>query len=267
MIERLPELIETVRQGSKYRHIHEDLIRNIAMSELNKDRSWKETIKAVRNKIHQVGSAYQPTGIDYERLIEVMKSLPRDIQNPLVKDFCRDTMKQHASTRERLVILDQFYLTIFTNHAPITSLLDVACGLNPLALAWIPLSPECDVMVCDIYGDQIDFLNLFFDYFQINGKAICCDLTQEVPEGDFQIALVLKTIPCLEQIDKKIGSRLLNGINSKNILVSFPAKSLGGRDKGMRQFYSAHFEAIIAEHNWQVDKFSFSNEEAFLVHK
>ena len=267
MIERLPELIETVRQGSKYRHIHEDLIENIALTELSKNRSWKETIKAVRNKIHQVGSAYQPTGIEYDHLVQLMKNLPRDIQNPQVKEFCRETMKHHASTRERLEILDQFYSTVFSNTPHIDSILDVACGLNPLAIAWMPLAPEAKIMVCDVYNDQIDFLNLYFDYFHINGSAVCCDLTQELPEGNFQTALVLKTIPCLEQIDKKIGSRLLNGINAQSILVSFPAKSLSGRNKGMRQFYSAHFEEIIAENNWQVDSFSFSNEEAFLVHK
>lgn len=266
-MERLAELIAAVKEAPKYRNIHEDIIRRIATSELPKGRSWKETVKAVRNKIHQVGSAYQPQKIDYAHLIQKMESLPNDIQDPLVKQFCLDAMQKHTSTRERLVILDQFYKTTLSSFTTINSLLDVACGLNPLALAWMPLASDCRIQVCDIYTDQIDFLNHFFEYFQIKGKAVCCDLTQDLPAENFQIALILKTIPCLEQIDKTIGSRLLAGLNTQNLLVSFPVKSLSGRNKGMREFYSSHFEDIIAQNNWQVETFSFLNEEAFLVHK
>ena len=266
-MEGLEEIIAGVREGSKYRNIHEDIIRRIAAIELPKGRSRKETIKAVRNKIHQVGSAYQPQSIDYAHLIRQMDILPRDIHNPMVKQYCIEVMKMHASTRERLNILDQFYRTALSGFTAISSLLDVACGLNPLSLAWMPLASDCRIAVCDIYTDQIDFLNHFFEYFQINGKAVCCDLTQELPAEEFQIALVLKTIPCLEQIDKTIGTRLLSGLNARNILVSFPAKSLSGRNKGMREFYSSHFEEIIAQNNWQITAFSFSNEEAFLVRK
>ena len=86
-------------------------IRRIAVIELPKGRSRKETIKAVRNKIHQVGSAYQPQSIDYTHLIQEMESLPREIQDPMVKQYCMEVMKMHTSTRERLNILDQFYKT------------------------------------------------------------------------------------------------------------------------------------------------------------
>ena len=263
----LEEIIAGVKEASKYRNIHDDLIRRIAIIELPKGRSRKETIKAVKNKIHQVGSAYQPQTIDYTHLIRQMESLPREIQDPSVKQYCMEVMKMHTSTRERLNILDQFYKTTLSGFTAISSLLDVACGLNPLALAWMPLASDCRIEVCDIYRDQIDFLNHFFEYFRINGKAVCCDLTQELPVENFQIALVLKTIPCLEQIDKTIGTRLLSGLNAQNILVSFPAKSLSGRNKGMREYYSSHFEDIIAKNSWQTTVFSFNNEEAFLVHK
>ena len=98
----IEELIETVKSSNKYRNIHTGLVEHIAESELNKGRSWKDTVKAVRGKLHQVGAAYQPQPIHYEQLVEIMETLPQDLQHPAVKAFCQQAMLQHASTRERL---------------------------------------------------------------------------------------------------------------------------------------------------------------------
>ncbi len=81
------------------------------------------------------------------------------------------------------------------------------------------------------------------------------------------MAFLLKTIPCLEQVDKQIGLSLLEQIQAEHILVSFPAKSLGGRDKGMPTFYRDHFYELIEGQRWQVQEFNFSTEIAFLVTK
>jgi len=176
-------------------------------------------------------------------------------------------MQLHTSTVERLPILHSFYETILQDLIPVQSILDVACGLNPLTLPWIPLKKDAQIYVCDIYTDQIDFLNQFFTHFNIQGKAFCCDLTQEIPDNRTQIAFILKTIPCLEQIDKQIGTRLLSGIQSENLLISFPVQSLGGRDKGMRNFYDEHFRQMIADQGWQVQSNSFVTEEVYFVRK
>jgi 16S rRNA (guanine(1405)-N(7))-methyltransferase len=80
-----------------------------------------------------------------------------------------------------------------------------------------------------------------------------------------QLALLLKTIPCLEQLDKTVGARLLEGIQAEHILVSFPAQSLGGRGKGMLENYEAHFLQLVAGKNWAFRKYEFSTELAFLL--
>ncbi|PKO06118.1 MAG: hypothetical protein CVU41_08380 [Chloroflexi bacterium HGW-Chloroflexi-3] len=267
MDEQLEKMVKQVQEGAKYRFIHPELIENIARNELKKGRSWKDSIKAIRSKLHQVGSAYQPQGINYERLYSEMKSLPQDIHNPEVRRYFIQTMGNHASTRERLQIIDQFYLEILSSLSPIESILDVACGLNPLALAWMPVSSSVQLIVCDIYMDQIEYLNAYFEHFNINGKAYCCDLTQQIPQEKAQLGLVLKTIPCLEQIDKNIGAKILQDLPCQNLLVSFPAQSLSGKKKGMRQFYSEHFQALLHNTGWNVSTFSFPNEQAFLIKK
>ncbi len=267
MDEQIEKIVKQVQESAKYRSIHPDLIENIARNELKKNRSWKVTVKSIRNKLHQVGGAYQPLGINYDQLNSEMKSLPQDINNPEVRRFLIQAMGQHASTRERLLILDRFYQEVLTSLSPLESILDVACGLNPLALGWMPVSASVEISACDIYTDQIEFLIAYFEHFNINGKAYCCDLTQQMPQQPAQIGYVLKTIPCLEQIDKTIGARILQELPCNNILVSFPAQSLTGKQKGMRQFYSDHFQYLLHDTGWDVTTFSFPNEQAFLIKK
>jgi 16S rRNA (guanine(1405)-N(7))-methyltransferase len=113
----------------------------------------------------------------------------------------------------------------------------------------------------------MDFLNAYFEHFHINGKAYCCDLTQQNAFEKTQVAFVLKTIPCLEQIDKNIGSKLIESLPSENLLVSFPAQSLTGKQKGMRQFYSEHFQNLLKGTSWKTTTFSYQNEQAFLIQK
>jgi len=263
----LDELVTQVRTGEKYRHISEDLIRRIAAQELANRRSLKDAVKAVRNKLHQVGGAYQETLIDYAHFLRELESLPADLRHPDMQAFCLKAMRSHASTRERLPILETFFRETLAETSPVASVLDVACGLNPLALPWMPLPSGVRYTACDIYSDQIDFLNHFFAAAGVNGQAEVCDLTTRIPDQPVDLALVLKTIPCLEQVDKTIGARLLDALPARRLLVSYPAHSLGGRSKGMVANYSAAFERLIQGRGWDVRRFEFATELAFLVTK
>lgn len=114
---------------------------------------------------------------------------------------------------------------------------------------------------------MLDFLNAFFINFSIDGKALLWDVTREIPPITAELTLILKTIPCLEQMDKDAGQRLLSGLTSPNILVSFPVKSLGGRSKGMAQHYEQHFDDLVSGKPWQMTRFEFPGELAFLIQK
>lgn len=261
----LDALVDEVQSSSKYHAIHPGLVRRIAAQELAKGRKAKEAVKAVRNKLHQVGGAYQETPIDYAKLNSELESLPARLDSPDLQAFCRRAMQQHASTRERLPILEQIFSQALAPLAPVRSLLDLACGLNPLALPWMPLSADAPYYACDIYSDQVDFLNRFLAHTNRPGRAELCDLTAELPAQPVQVALLLKTIPCLEQVDKAIGPRLLEGIPADHLLVSFPVASLGGRGKGMLENYEAHFMQLASGRAWKLQRFEFVSELAFLV--
>lgn len=263
----LEDLVNQVCANQKYANIEKNLVRSIGAAELAKRNSLKEAIKSTRNKLHQVGSAYQEKPIPYSRWLEELNVLPSNLQNSTVQDALCKYMQAHSSTSERLSIHKTLFQETLKNLAPITSILDLACGLNPLNLPWMPVAENVTYYACDIYEDMVEFLNSFFAHFSIRGNAFSCNLVEQIPQQHVQLCLLLKTIPCLEQIDKSIGKSILESINAENILVTFPAHSLGGRSKGMVKNYEAHFTELTQGKNWQITRFEFPGELAFLIQK
>ena len=103
------------------------------------------------------------------------------------------------------------------------------------------------------------------DMLPIEGRAKVADVAATPPIQSVDLALVLKAIPCLEQIDKHAGERLLDSLQAKYIVISFPAKSLGGREKGMRENYEERFTQLTSGRGWRIQRFEFETELAFLV--
>ena len=260
----LVRLVHTVRASVKYRPICQELVERLGRQELAKRRNVREAIKATKNKLHQVGGAYLQDEAPYPAWLTELQAA----QHPAdLRPLCRKIMETHASTRERLPILDDFYTTILAGLPPLTSVLDLACGLNPLALPWLPLAPGATYQALDIYEDMMAFVQSFMalPLVGVRGRAEARDVLQLGPTPHVDLALVLKAIPCLEQMDKTAGSKLLDVIQADHLLVSFPAHSLGHRDKGMVENYEAHFRQLLAGRPGQIRRFQFSSELASLI--
>ena len=267
--DRLEELVQLVRAGSAYRTVSIDLIRRVGSQELTRRRSFKEAVKQTRTRLHQVAGAYLGSKVDYAAWQAQLDALPRELGDQSLRDFCRRVMEQHASTRERLPILELFYEQPLSSIEPLTSILDIGCGLNPLSLPWMPLAEGISYLGLDIYGDLVEFLNRFLAHCRIEGSVRQHDLSQGIPTDlpPVQLALMLKIFPCLEQLDKTLPAALLRSVRADHLLVSFPVHSLGGRSKGMLAYYEEHFLALIQEERWRIKRFEFSSELAYLLSK
>lgn len=260
-------LAQQVMANPKYKPMAKGLVIRLSHEAISKGLTGKPAVKYVRNKLHQVGGAYFNHKIDYAAEQVHLAQLPPNHHSDLVAAYCQKMMRVHASTAERLPIINDFFQTCLAPIAPVTSVLDLACGLNPLAIPWMPLSDSAQYFACDVYLDMLGLIESFFIRFNLDGRTSACDLVSAIPEQKAQVAFVLKSIPCLEQMDKTIGIRLLEGIQAAHILVSFPVHSLGGRDKGMQNFYGEHFTDMIKDKPWNVREFHFKTELAFLVSK
>lgn len=265
----LTQLTESVLASAKYRKIAPELIHRIGGQELAKRNNLKAAVKATKNKLHQITGAYWQEKPDYAEWLDLLGAARREDNGPdekLLHTTCRTLLTHHASTRERLPILRSFYSILFAGLPPIQSVLDLACGLNPLTIPWMGLAANTRYLACDVNSDQMNFLEQALPIFGVTGEAVVCDLLQTVPQSPVDVALLFKTIPCLEQVDRSIGVRLLSGLNARVLFVSFPIQSLGGRNKGMADSYSAHFAQLLDEvdtKRWQIEEFPFATEMVF----
>lgn len=258
--EQLDKLIGSVQQSPKYAQIMPSLVERIAREELEKHTDFAECVKAVRGRLHQLTGAYLAPKIAYAQWSVLFSDPSQDR-----RELCRRMLRLHASTAERLPFLESFYSTCLAPISPLHSILDLACGLNPLALPWMPVAEGCSYLACDVVLPMLGFVNQFFEIYPIAGQAFPCDLATYIPDQKVQVAFLLKTLPLLDQLDKTLSRRLLEGIQAEHILVSYPAKSLGGRAKGMPINYTAQFYRLIEGLPFQVQSFAFPTEIAFLL--
>ncbi|MEZ4656064.1 MAG: hypothetical protein R2911_00660 [Caldilineaceae bacterium] len=129
------------------------------------------------------------------------------------------------------------------------------------------MAADCAYWALDVYSDLAAFLQAFFALAAIDGHAAATDLLHENQSIETDVALLFKAAPCLEQVDKQAGRRLLEQVSAQVLFVSFPVHSLSGRPRGMVQNYTAHFHEMVHNSSWSVEPFEFDTELVFRVWK
>lgn len=238
-----PSLAEVVRgllESRKYRHLSLPILIRVARWALRGHSRPQEALKVAKRKLHQIYGAYlQPSAVGVaqraSRLLED-RSLATDEQRAL----CLDVLRQHASTAERLPFLERFYGELFAGLPPLQSVHDLACGLNPFAIPWMPLTEGAEYLAVDIDERLTAVFDRLGSAWPVWLRGHAHDLAGgplNDPGGPPDVVLLLKAIPCLEQQETGAGWDLLDSLDAPCLVVSFPARALGGQDKGMRQNY------------------------------
>ena len=226
-----------LKESRKYKYLCDDTLHRIAGWALDRYAPQKAE-KAAKNKLHQVYGAFFER-INVKKIKERLAGLPAEPDTGILKQIGGEIMKFHASTAERLPILGKFYRELFNRTGVPKRVLDVACGLNPFSVQWMNLEPDAEYLGLDIDSRLTAMSNTFFKYLNRPYRAECADILVSLPEpvNKPDIIFILKTLPSLEQQEKGAGERLLKFLKAKYIVVSFPAKSLSGREKGMETHY------------------------------
>ncbi|NJO12822.1 MAG: 16S rRNA methyltransferase [Gammaproteobacteria bacterium] len=241
------EQVAQLVQGSrKYADIDAALVATLSRSEGAKAATEKDAAKRVKRKLHQMVGAYLDAEVPFGTWLERLRTVPEGERAAL----CKELLGHHASTRERVAELRDIYDFIFAASAPQT-VLDLACGLNPLGRVFMPLPAQTRYLATDVHRGLIGFLNEAFPLLGITGHAFVHDLLSGPPAMAADMVLLLKTLPCLEQADRACGRGLLSALQAPRVVVSFPTASLGGAKRGMQHFYQQRFlETLPAE--WSV---------------
>lgn len=264
--DQLDRLVESVLKSSKHGNVCTDLIRNIGKRELSKRRNLREAVKSTKNKLHQVAGAHFLAKPDCEGWLEKLRE-SREKGDEEFRKTCVEIMNRHKSTVDRLKVLDEFYEGVFSLLPSIHSVIDVACGLHPLAIPWMPLPVDAEYYAYDVYVDLARFLNGFMGLAGVDGCAEARDVVGNPPDARADLAFVLNTVPCLERIEKSAGMKVLGSVDVDFLVVSFPIRSLSGREKGMREFYDESFHRLTQGRGWTVQRSEFGNEIVFIIEK
>ncbi len=257
-------LVASVRQSARYRQVSPDLVAAIGRRELAARRGLKDAVKATKGRLHQVSGAFFDGEPRYDRWLDALETAVT-VGEEAFRAACLVLMRHHASTRERLPILDRFYAQTLSALPPIRSVIDLGCGLNPLTLSWMGLASDVTYRGYDIDAGLIDFLNRFFALVGVDGAATLCDLVTSPPREEADLALALKLLPTLDHLERGAAVALPRSLRARHLLVSFPARSLGGRHGGLAQQHEARFTTQAQDAGWRTQRFAFPGELAFPV--
>jgi 16S rRNA (guanine(1405)-N(7))-methyltransferase len=262
----IAQIADELGNSRKYRWLCAQTRSRIAAWAAERSKSQKEAVKRAKRKLHQVYGAYLADWRPDE-VAAALARLGRCCAGDELRAVCRDVLLQHASTRERLPFLDALYPRLWAITGVPARITDVGCGLHPFSIPWMALPPGCEYSAIEMDERLVTLLQDFFRLTGTSGRAAAGDALVRLPPEKADVAFMLKMLPCLEQQENGCTARLLRDVNADHVVVSFPARSLGGRDKGMPAHYTAVMEKTLRQCNWPAARFALGNELFFILEK
>ncbi len=266
--DRAETVASALTKSRRYATVAPDTVRRLAERALaSAGGDVADAVKRTKRSLHEIYGAYLPgSAPQYGGMLRKLRAAAADGDEAL-RTALRSVLSVHASTRERLPYLTEFYDQVFAAVPPPGTVRDLACGLNPLAAPWMHLPPHTTYLASDIDIRQVEFLDEALDLLGVPHRAEVLDLIGGPLGEPADVTLLLKTVPCVERQQAGAGWALLDAVNSPTVVVTFPTKSLGQRSKGMFQTYSTAFEEYAAGRPWRHRRIEIPNELAYVICK
>ena len=224
-------IVGRIRQTAKYAPLCRSVVERAARQAADRYRNGKDAEKAARRRLHQIYGAYLD-GTWLESLEASIAGVGDDDRSD-PRSFCRPLLDLHASTRERAAEADDLFVEIFARTGQPSQVLDLACGLNPIAIPWMGLSDACRYTAVDLHAGLTRTLRSFFEAFGVEGEAACGDVL-EWSDFTADVVLMLKVLPCLARQEKDADLATIRRIGSPWVVVSYPRGRSGGVTSGWR---------------------------------
>jgi len=259
--------ISQIRTSKKYREVDlpEETVRSLFEQEMPRHRNPKDALQAVREKLHNIVAPYLGDP-DYTLMAKELEEAFADGDPKMVKFICAQILAAHASTRERMDILEEFYRRIFATIGRPARILDVACGLNPFAFPWMGLSNMVEYNASDLHHPRVELINHYFRLQGLQPLARVQDVLVRPPEETAEVAFLFKEAHRIEQRQKGANLPLWQALKVRYILVSLPLESLSGKHNLMER--QRHLvQQVTQGQPWHVSEMIFKNEIIFVVDK
>lgn len=253
-------LLDKLLQSRNYRDICPDTVRRVWAECEKRHKKAKDVDKAAREALHGISGAFM-TPQEARQLAYDMQAWHVDKTDLGLERM----LTRHASTRERLPLsdMDATYSRIFAATGVPRTILDLACGINPLYLA----ARGIETVGVDISGAAVYAVNCFHESYRMPASASCADLLcpRAIPVERFDVALLFKLLPLMERQEKGGAARVMQAVNARHMVVSFPTRTLGGRSVGMSENYACWMESRLPKGMDILDQFETRNELFYII--
>jgi len=235
----------------------------ILLNEIDKHKSEKAIIKAAKTKLHQITGAF----IDKVSLQAVDNLISEIQKNGETNEIITRILMFHASSAERINFVNEMYEDILNITGDKKAILDIACGLNPF---YIPLirSKITGYFAVDINSKVIELVNKYFAVINVDYHAVANDVLYKTLTCKVDNVFLFKILPLFEQQNKGFSRLLVKQLDSEFYTITFPTRSLSGKNKGMRKFYDDfmlnNFIHDEFEHCFEKEYF---NEMLYIIRK
>jgi len=258
-------LIAKVLDTKKYRYsgLNPDTIEDLIYKEAPHHTTPKQILKAVRRKLHNIVAPYlgEPNYAALKKDLQQIEDA--SLHSPDLISFCQHVLSQHASTAERIPVMSEFYSRLFSTVGQPQSILDLACGLHPLAFPWMGLPTTVNYHAYDIIQPRIDFINQFFTKLGMKPLAENRDILVNPPTQHADLGLFFKEAHRFEKRQPGCNQAFWDSLKVSCLAVSLPARNLSGT----HNLIHTHRNLIDANlpENRQVREITVGNEIVFLI--
>lgn len=247
-------VIQIIKKKKELQDIADSVVQSVLEEQISKHRislsglnekQVKPIIKSVRAELRLFSGRFQ-------------KSL-KDRKAMLKENRIEELLQTHSSTKERLSFYPELKKKIAS--LKVKSILDLGCGLNPIALA----NKNIKYYASDIKESELSLIKEYFKINKFSGESFIHDLRfkKNLPEAD--LCLLFKVLDVIDTKNHKNATELIKSIHCKYILVSFATKKLSGKKMNFpRRFW---FENLLNSLNLKFETFSTENEFFYLIKK
>jgi len=177
-----------------------------------------------------------------------------------IRGVCWSIFSKHASTRERNLLLGEYYNRLFEVTGKPESIADLACALNPLSFRWMGLDNSVKFYAYDVNVQFIDLINFYFALEGLEPLGIQRDVYSSPPEIPVDVAFLFKMYYCLEHRLTGAGLEVVKNVPARKVLISFPTLNLVAKKTDILGNHEEDLKKGAEEYGWKLGYIEFENE-------
>ncbi|MEW6063072.1 MAG: hypothetical protein AB1571_01740 [Nanoarchaeota archaeon] len=173
-------------------------------------------------------------------------------------------ISNELSFKERYPCYKEIYPKIFSITGFPKTILDLACGLNPLSYEFLGCKPF--YYASELTEKDCIIIKNFFEKNNIKGSVFKFDLLNDdykkLPESD--VCFLFKVLEALEAVKLNLSREILQKIPAKYVIVSFAKVALGQKTK-IKKKGRIWFRSMLKALGYPYDILDIGNEIFFVI--